>query len=446
MALIDNRRQRTFTLCALYFAQGVPWGFMLISLPSYLAYTFPDEFGVTEIGTLKAIILVPWSFKLIWAPLIDSLTVRSMGRRRPWIIGAELMMAVTLLGFFFLGDLSQNMRGIVFMYFLHNCFASMQDVCTDALAVDILPPHEQGQMNGLMWGTKLVGKGVGAWALSIVLKWGGLEACMAVQIGLLLGIMIVPMLILERPGEKRFPWSAGQAGDKDTKQVSNPLHVVKSFFRAFSLTTTLVFVVFTLAKLIGVGINESVTNVLYTQDLSPKWTDQEFSKVAGLYAVPAIIVGAVLGGFLADRFGRRMILTVGYVGYALVAVIFVSNPGMWDERWFATTYLVSYEALAAVGSVGFLSMAMRISWTTAAATVFTTYMTLSNVSHMAGNWLAGPVQRMMEFGGAGKMLAYERTFWFVALITLSPLLLLFLVRPVEVDVARDAELAKQTED
>ena len=127
---------------------------------AYLAYQY--QVGDSEIGQLTAIILVPWSFKLIWAPIMDTFTIRSMGRRRPWIIGAELMMAVTLLGFIGLGNPSENLRFILYMYFLHNCFASLQDVCTDALAIDILPAAEQGQMNGLMWGSKLIGKGIGA--------------------------------------------------------------------------------------------------------------------------------------------------------------------------------------------------------------------------------------------------------------------------------------------
>src|SRR5262245_3854727 len=102
MSLVESRWQRTLTLCALYVAQGVPWGFMLITLPAWLSYTF--KVSDTEIGNLKAIILVPWSFKLIWAPIVDSVTIRSMGRRRPWILGAELMMAATLLGFIGLSD------------------------------------------------------------------------------------------------------------------------------------------------------------------------------------------------------------------------------------------------------------------------------------------------------------------------------------------------------
>ncbi len=440
MALADSRLQRTLTLCALYVAQGVPWGFMLITLPAYLAYQF--NVGDDEIGQLTAIILVPWSFKLIWAPIMDTFTIRSMGRRRPWIIGAELMMAVTLLGFWGLGDLSEKMQLLLFMYFLHNCFASLQDVCTDALAVDILPPGEQGQMNGLMWGSKLVGKGVGAWGLSHVLNWGGLEACVVVQIAILLAIMLIPMFILERKGEKRFPWSEGSATKVVAANVRNPGEVFGAYLRGFSLTTTIVYVMFTLVKLIGVGINEVVTKTLYTQQLDPKWTDVDYSTAAGLYAIGPIIVAAVLGGFLGDRFGRRKVLVFGFAGYGLAAFIFAANPEMWNERWFAMAYLLSFETLNAVASVGFLSLAMRISWTSSAAIVFTTYMTLSNVSHVAGNWLAGPVRRMFlnpEYGESTIMVSYELTFWFVGALSIAPLLLLFFVRPDEVDRARDAE-------
>ena len=442
MALVDTRWQRTVTLCALYFAQGIPWGFMLITLPSYLSYNYqiPDS----DIGALKAIILVPWSFKLIWAPLMDSFTIRSMGRRRPWIIGSELMMAVTMLGFIGIVDPSQELKFILYMFFLHNCFASLQDVCTDALAVDILPPHEQGRTNGLMWACKLIGKGLGAWSLSHVINSWGLEACVAVQFMLLLGIMLVPLFFLERPGEKRFPWSAGRAASTAVQSVGNPLRVLGSVFRAFSLTTTWVFILFTLMKLIGLGVNEVLSNALYTQYLNPRWTDVEFSRASGLYATAPIIVGAVMGGYLADRYGRRLILAVGYVGYGAAAMIFAAFPGLWNESWFAMSYLLSYETLAAIGSVGFLSMAMRISWTVAAGTVFTTYMTLSNVSHVIGNWAAGPLREWLiwlQGGVPDNLVSYQSAFWWLGVMTVIPVFLLLLVRTGEVDRAREAEAA-----
>lgn len=440
MALVDTRWQRTVTLCALYFAQGIPWGFMLISLPSYLSDVY--KISDSDIGNLKAIILVPWSFKLIWAPLMDSFTIRSMGRRRPWIIGSELMMALTLLGFIGIADPSQELKFILYMYFIHNCFASLQDVCTDALAVDILPPHEQGQTNGLMWSSKLIGKGLGAWSLSLVLDAWGLEACAAVQVLLLLAIMLVPIVFLERSGEKRFPWSVGRAASTAVRSVRNPLATLGSVLRAFSLTTTWVFILFTLLKVIGLGINEVLSTTLYTQHLSPRWTHVEFSTATGLYALAPMILGAVGGGYLADRYGRRLILAVGYVGFGAVAMIFAGFPGLWNEGWFATFYVVSYEALAAIGSVGFLAMAMRISWTVAAGTVFTTYMTLSNVSHVIGNWLAGPTREWLlalQGGAADHLVSYQWALGLAGIITVAPVFLLLLVKTGEVDRARAAD-------
>jgi PAT family beta-lactamase induction signal transducer AmpG len=443
MALVDSRWQRTVTLCGLYVAQGVPWGFMLLTLPAYLSYKYKVD--DTQLGDMKAWILFPWTFKLIWAPIMDSYTIRSMGRRRPWIIGAELLMALSLLGFLGLGDLSQNLNLIICMYVLHNCFASLQDVSTDALAIDILPKEEYGQMNGLMWGSKLVGRGVGAAGLSVVLNEAGIEACVAIQIVLLLAIMLIPIFILERPGEKRFPWSAGEAVEVKESKHRTLRDVLRDYLKAFSLTTMLVYVLFTLLKLIGSGINETVTSTLYTQQLNPIWTDQDFTRASGLYALLPIIMASLIGGFLADRFGRRLMLCAGFGGYALLAMTFAANPALWNETWFSMSYLLACAAFNALGSVAFLSMAMRISWTMAAATVFTTYMTLSNISHIAGDKLAGPVREFLKFSDtslAANMFSYEMTFWFVGVSSLLPLLLLFFVRPDEVDDARHAEAAE----
>ena len=449
MALSDNRRHRIITFCALYFAQGIPWGFMLLTLPSYLIDKYGEHFGDEEIGELKAIILIPWSFKLIWAPIMDSYTIRSMGRRRPWIIGAELMMAVTLLGLIGLGDLSDQLKPLLFMYFLHNCFASLQDVCTDAMAVDLLPDDEQGQTNGLMWGSKLVGKAGGAWALSHVINWGGIEACVVVQIALLVLIMAVPLMILERPGERFLPWSKGEPQGNHAVDSRNMWTTLAQTFKAFGLPTLAIYVVFTLVKLFGTGINEVVVNTLYIKQLG--WSDIDFTTVSGLYTLGLVLVGAFVGGFCADRFGRRLVLLAGFGGFAAVAIVFALSPHMWGERWFTTSYVLSYETLSAIGSVGFLSMAMRISWSTAAATVFTVYMTLSNVSHVTGNWLAGPVRSATTdyalstglVGSEAELFSYQLTIGFAGLVTLPALLLLLRVRTSEVDAAEEGQSESQ---
>ena len=94
MNLKDHRSLRTAMLCLLYFAQGFPWGFVIYAL---IAVFIEGGFTRGETVLISSVAILPWSFKFLWAPLIDSIRWPSMGLRRPWIIVAQFGMAVTLL-------------------------------------------------------------------------------------------------------------------------------------------------------------------------------------------------------------------------------------------------------------------------------------------------------------------------------------------------------------
>ena len=260
--LTDNKLARFSTLCALYFAQGFPWGFMTVALVAYLG-----EQGITlaETGQLLAMAILPWTFKLLWAPLIDSVNYPAMGRRRPWILFAQLMMAITLITMATSGDLINNLTYLSWMFFLHNCFASLQDVCTDALAVDILLPEERGKVNGFMWGSKIIGIGIGGSVMGTLLVKTSLNFTVIIQTFLVLLVMLFPLLIRERNGEKLLPWTNGKSILQDTiGSIRNPLDVIKDMIKGFSLKRTLIVALFLLCASIGDGINATKLPILYT--------------------------------------------------------------------------------------------------------------------------------------------------------------------------------------
>lgn len=450
MALSQDWRQRILMLCAMYVAQGLPWGFMVTALVSYLT-----ERGLNDVdtGDLTYVILLPWTFKLVWGPVIDTFTIRSMGRRRPWIIGSQFMMAVTLLGIIWLGNPDEQMtasgdispqyiRWLGLMFFIHNCFASLQDVSTDALAVDVLPPAEQGRVNGLMWGAKLFGKAIGAVVMAKVMSAGdayrpgwGIPAAVLIQFVLLLGIMLFPLCMLERPGEKRFPWSReGESAAESGSNFRSPDFLLRDLVKGFSLITTVALFVYGLLHVLGWGIVEVITKTLYTQQLD--WGFEEFSYVTG-FAVLAELCGALAGGYLADTLGRKMVMVVGFGSYGLLHLIFAACPGLWDQTWFSAGYLLLNPGALAMGSVGFLSAAMNVSWTKSAATMFTIYMTLSNVGHVVGNKLAGWLRGSEMLG-----LSYEASFAIAGIVTLAPLVLVAFVNPATV-LAREAAEREQ---
>ncbi len=87
---VPGRRELLFA--ALYFCEGAPIGFLWWALPAYWA---AGNLPVAEITLLTAAAAVPWSFKWLWAPLVD-LTAPRVGYRR-WIIVAQVIMGLSLL-------------------------------------------------------------------------------------------------------------------------------------------------------------------------------------------------------------------------------------------------------------------------------------------------------------------------------------------------------------
>ncbi|MCZ6643817.1 MAG: hypothetical protein O7F71_19755, partial [Gammaproteobacteria bacterium] len=132
--LAENRTKRTTLLCVLYFCQGFPWGFATIALLAILSQAGHSR---AETATVVSLAVLPWTFKFFWAPMIDSLRAPALGIRRPWIAFAQLCMAITLLGALTSGGFESmaTLNYLAWVFFVHNCFASLQDVATDALAV-----------------------------------------------------------------------------------------------------------------------------------------------------------------------------------------------------------------------------------------------------------------------------------------------------------------------
>ena len=370
---------------------------MLTALLSFLA---SKGLTIAESGQLTAMATLPWTFKLFWGPVIDSFIYEKMGKRRPWILFAQIGMALSLVAMIFMGDISENISLLGWMFFLHNCFASLQDVSCDALAVDVLLPEEQGKVNGAMWGSKIIGTGTGAAAMGTLLVSNGLVFTILVQTLLMLVIMIFPLFILERPGEKRFPWNKGRDSSTDLNHSNShsPLTVIKDLITAFSKAPCYYAALFIIISAINQGINGAVLPVFYNATLG--WESDTYSQVVGGPGTILEFFGAILGGVMADRFGRRKVFFIGWGSFSVLSGIFgfmiLSMPEL--PVWFQGFYLIAYPFCIAVGTVGMFALAMALSWSKASATMFTSYMAISNLSVVIGNKLIGPLSDIFSIG------------------------------------------------
>ena len=178
-------------MAALYLAQGIPWGFATITLAALLA-----EQGVDAgtIGNILAAVVLPWSLKFVGGPLVDGIRLPG-GRRRPWILMAQLGMMATLFGLSREGLASPDQ--LTAWLLAHNVFAALQDVATDALAVDVMPDRERGRANGIMYGAKYGGTALGGAGLALLIQDFGWSVGTLVQAGVVGAIGAFPLFLRE---------------------------------------------------------------------------------------------------------------------------------------------------------------------------------------------------------------------------------------------------------
>ena len=406
--LTDRPLLRIITLCILYVAQGIPYGFVTVTFASYLA-----EQGetVAAIASVTALSTLPWTFKFVWGPFMDRFGIPSMGRRRPWIIAAQLGMTLTILAMAFVDNPAEHLILIGWLVFVHNIFNSLQDVSVDALAVDLLRESERGRVNGFMYGSKYIGMFLGGAFLSRMVADDGLGIAFTIQIIMLGGIMLFPLVIRERAGEKLLPWTRGKAQlPKDQQLASSVIQLFGFLKKAFSLRSTLLAGAIGLTIFIAGGILSPITNVLFIQDLG--WTRIEFTDINGGYGVFLGLAGAIAGGFLADRFGPKRIVSIGCVILALSYATFgLSSPDSgilwfdWTNRPAVVTYILIDTWMGSMISASLFAMYMTVSWPRVAATQFTAYMAILNMSTVIGLKTSGVISDSFSlpaiFVGAG---------------------------------------------
>ena len=130
MNFLATPTKRKFLFFSLYLSEGAPIGFIWLALPTRLR---SSGVAIEDITWLSAILVVPWTFKFVWAPLVDLLRSRSWNLRH-WIVAAQILMGVSLVPLIWLDPVA-NFRILGAMLLVHAFAAATQDVAIDALCI-----------------------------------------------------------------------------------------------------------------------------------------------------------------------------------------------------------------------------------------------------------------------------------------------------------------------
>lgn len=188
------RMHRLVMVLLLGFASGLPLALTGGAMQAWLTL---EGLDLVTLGFL-ALIGVPYTFKFLWAPLIDRFELPLLGRRRGWIVLIQLAIAGVLMWMAGVSPAHNTTLFAVVAVLVAFLSASL-DIVIDAYRTDLLAPSERGLGGSLsVLGYRLAMVLSGGIALVWADQWGSWPQVYRVMAALMAASAVVSLLALPR--------------------------------------------------------------------------------------------------------------------------------------------------------------------------------------------------------------------------------------------------------
>jgi PAT family beta-lactamase induction signal transducer AmpG len=388
-ALAVYLRPRVLIVMLLGFSSGLP---LALSGSTLLVWMTEEGVNLRTIG-LFALVGAPYTWKFVWAPLVDALNVpwlsRRLGRRRGWLVLTQLLVlaAIVFLG---LCDPVADPWLVALAALLVAAASATQDILVDAFRIDSLDESEQQTGAGAYVAAYRVGM-LASTAGTLFLV-SGLEGLgLAKHAAWSVGYLISAALVLIGMATTFF------ATEPEKSDLAERVHSGKNVFRRLFETLAsalrdfflregvlVAFVVLTFVILFK--LTDALAGVMTAPFvIRLGFTRNEYAAVVKVVGLAATLVGAIAGGFVARSYPMARGLWIGGIVQAVANFAFSWQAIVGrDLSWLAVAITIE-NFTSAVGTVIFvayisalcrnpLHTAMQYALLTACSAVGRTYL------------------------------------------------------------------------
>ncbi len=409
-------------MLALGFSAGLPLLLVLGTLSFWLREAGVDR---TTIGYLSWVGLA-YAFKWVWSPLVDRmplpLLTRWLGRRRGWLLFAQMLIVAGLCGMAF-NDPRVSLTPLVWCALAVAFGSATQDIALDAYRIEsadterqaaLAATYQTGYRLAMIWAgagvlwlaaraevAGMAGYQSGAWQVAYL----AMAASMAVgMLTVLLSPEPVPRPLA--PARHAAEWLRGA--------LVEPFADFLGRYRWQALLVLGLIAIYRISDVVmGIMANPFYVDMGFTKD--------EVAAVTKVYGVIMTLAGAFLGGALAMRWGVMRVLMLGAALSAATNLLFA---------WLATrghdvnalVWVVSADNLA--GGIASAAFIAYLSGLTNVQYSATQYALFSSMMLLAPKWLAGFSGAFVDAHG------YVSFFQATALLGLPVLVLIALASRV----------------
>ncbi|RMG44494.1 MAG: MFS transporter [Candidatus Dadabacteria bacterium] len=317
---MGNRQQNATIIQAIFnrrmlicifngFTSGLPLYFLYHLIPAWLRSEGVD---LKTIG-LFSLVGIPYTYKFLWSPAMDSITLPFLGRRRGWMLVTQIAL---LIGMAVTGTLnpSNSVKYIAAAAFLIAFFSASQDIVLDAYRRELLPDEELGlgnsfYMNGYRAAVFIPG-GLGV-ALGDYLAWP--YVFLIVSLFMLVGITKT-ILIKEVVTDIKPPVTLKEA-------VADPF---LEFFERSGVRRALLVLAFLFCYKLGDNMATALSTPFY---LDLGFTKTVIGTMVKLVSFWAMLLGGFIGGVVIFKVGINrslwlfgVVQLVSILGFAYLSV------------------------------------------------------------------------------------------------------------------------------
>jgi len=384
------------------FASGLPLYLLLQLVPAWLK---DGGISLADIG-LFALVGLPYSWKFIWAPLLDRYFVAGFGRRRSWLLPVQigLLLAIGTLGFL---QPQTQMSLVVYLCFVIALLSATQDIALDAYRRELLEDNELGLGNSIhMNAYRIAGLIPGSLSLILAdrLPWDMVfmitGSFMLIGIGLTLCIKDVAVKIPDR-----LDFFAA---------IFQPF---KEFLDRNGVSMTIKILAFMILYKLGDNMATALSTPFY-MDIG--FTKSEIGVVAKNAALWPMIIGGILGGILMLKIGIHRALWI-FGGVQLVSILGFAVLAEVGHNMLLLAIVIAFEYLGVgLGTAAFVAFIAKTTNPLFAATQFALLTAFAALPRTVASAFSGILVEQM---------GWTQFFIFCTIIAIPGMLLLIKIAP-----------------
>ena len=324
---------KMIVMVAFGFSSGFPFYIVKDVLKAWMTDANVD---LKTIGLFSAVTL-PYTLKFLWAPTMDAVVPPFLGRRRAWILMAQvgLMISIAMLGQF---SPTNSLLFIAIVALVVSFFGASQDIALDAFRREYLTDEELGFGNGVWMNAWRLGMYISVGAAFLAadsnISWKTIHLLLA----LVMFVGIITVLVVPEP-------------KVDAAPPATLFEAVVEPFREF-ITRKNAFFVLAFILLYKIGDNmASAMTIPYI--LKQGFSKTEYFVIVKGFGFLGLFGGMLLGGAIMVRLGIAKSLWIFGVLQALstaafaLLVAFDHEGQFWlDSREMVLTGIVGFEFLA----------------------------------------------------------------------------------------------------